>query len=96
MKKRISILFLFIFFIYGFIGNSNIIYANIQNNNIEFLDIHLGENLKEIESRYNIKFLYENKYDKVYSIHLEEPYFYGFKIKIQKWVYGFIKICCIV
>lgn len=96
MKKRISILFLFIFFIYGFIGNSNIIYANIQNNNIEFLDIHLGENLKEIESRYNIKFLYENKYDKVYSIHLEEPYFYGFKIKnseVGLWFYKDMLYC---
>ena len=42
MRKQISILFLFIFFIYGFIGNSNIVYANTQNTEIKSLYINLG------------------------------------------------------
>ena len=90
MRKPISILFLFIFFIYGFIGNSNIVYANTQNTEIKSLYINLGKSLEEIKSKYDIKYVGEHEYDKFYSIDLKNPYILGFKVKDSKinlWFY---------
>lgn len=89
MKKRIKILFLFMFFIYGFISN-NIIYANVQNNDIESLSINLGKSFEEIKSQYDIKYVGEHKDDKFYSFYLRNPYLFGFEVKDSKidlWFY---------